>query len=229
MTHTLHRFGRGDDFDDDYIVTAMPARGFNDRDCVPKQKAFLRAALKHGPVNIGNSIKGAAHRAAKNVHPTVHWRRDDAPDPEAVIAEVDRPATVSAVFDNFGATRAFLQELKEMDLGLSVNVSGDFRRAAACARECGLTRHSVEYSLGFQGATDRLADDRTLRLAAMCGHGMVSATFAKQMLDWVRGGRRTPERACAHMARLCACGSFNPSRAERILREVLGTDGGEQG
>lgn len=221
MTHTLHRFGQPEDFFDDYIVTAMPAWGFNDRNCVPKQKAFLRAALRHGPVNIGNSIKGAAHRATKNLRPTAHWRRDDTPDPEAVIAEVNQPTTVSAVFDNFEAARAFVRELTEMDLGLSVNISGDFRQAAACARECRLNRHSVEYSLGFQGATEKLADDRTVRLAAMCGHGMVSATFAKQMVEWVRGGRRTPERACAYMARFCACGSFNPSRAERILREVV--------
>ena len=112
MTHTLHRFGQREDLVDDYIVTAMPARGYNDQNCVPKQRTFLETALKYGPVN-------------------------DAPR----------------------------------------------------------------------------------RLATMCGHGMVSGTLAKKMVEWVRSGRRTPEQACAYMARFCVCGSFNPARAERVLRE----------
>ena len=90
MTHTLHRFGTREDFRDDFIVTAMPARGFNDGDCIPKQRAFLRAALAHSPINIGNSVKGAAHRASKDLRPTVHWRREDGADPEQVILEVGR-------------------------------------------------------------------------------------------------------------------------------------------
>jgi hypothetical protein len=220
MTHTLHRYGRPEDFEDDYIVTAMPARGFNDEDCVPKQKAFLEAALRHGPVNIGNSLKGAAHRATKDLRPTVHWKRDNAPHPEAVIDEIDRPTSVSAVFDNYEAVEAFLAELAEMELGLSVNISGVATRAEACCRAVGLTRHSVEFALGFQGATEKMPEDASRRLATMCGHGMVSATLSKKMVEWVRSGRRSPEQACAYMARFCVCGSFNPARAERILKEA---------
>ena len=220
MTHTLHRYGKPEDFADDYIVTAMPARGFNDEGCVPKQQAFLRKALEHNPVNIGNSIKGAAHRATKDMRPTVHWHRDHSPDPDAVIEEVGRPTTVSAVFDNLEAVQAFVADLKELDLGLSINVSSMFESAKECCDAVGLTRHSVEYSLGFQGATEKLPQEKTRRLATMCGHGMISATMASKMEEWVRSGRRTPEQACAYLARFCACGSFNPSRAERILAEV---------
>jgi len=222
MTHTLHRYGRPEDFRDDYIVTAMPARGFNDEGCVPKQKAFLRAALKYNPVNIGNSIKGSAHRATKDLRPTVHWNRDHSPHPEAVIEEVDRPTTVSAVFDDYDSMRAFVAELVELDLGLSVNISGVADRARECCGEVGLTRHSIEYSLGFQGATEKMPEDRPRRLVTMCGHGMVSATLARKMEEWVRSGRRTPEQACAYLARFCVCGSFNPARAERVLREAVG-------
>lgn len=222
MTHTLHRFGREADFVDDYIVTAMPARGFNDTDCVPKQKQFLQVALKHHPVNIGNSIKGAALRATKDLRPTVHWHRDDRPDPQAVIDEVDRPTSVSAVFDDAERASAFVAELKELDLGLSVNISTATENALECCRQCDLTRHSIEYSLGFQGATEKLPDETTVRLSTMCGHGMVSAAFAGKMIEWVRSGRRTPKQACAYMARFCVCGSFNPSRAERILEEATG-------
>ena len=71
MTHTLHRFGRYEDLADDFIVTAMPARGFNDKNAVPKQKQFLQTALKYKPVNIGNSIKGAQHRSSRHLNPAV--------------------------------------------------------------------------------------------------------------------------------------------------------------
>ena len=143
MTHTLHRFGTREDFRDDFIVTAMPARGFNDGDCIPKQRAFLRAALAHSPINIGNSVKGAAHRASKDLRPTVHWRREDGADPEQVILEVDRPTTVSATFADFDAVCAFVTELKEMDLGLSVNVSTTWTKAQECCGRCDLTRHTT--------------------------------------------------------------------------------------
>ena len=222
MTHTLHRFGHAEDFSDDYIVSAMPARGFNDQDCVPKQKQFLQTALKHQPVNIGNSIKGAAHRATKDLRPTAHWHRDDNPDPQSVVDEIDRATSVSAVFDDFSRAQAFVAELKELNLGLSVNISTATDKALECCRKCDLTRHSVEFSLGFQGATEKLPEEDTARLSTMCGHGMVSAAFAGKMIQWVRSGRRTPAQACAYMARFCVCGSFNPSRAERILKEAAG-------
>lgn len=220
MTHTLHRYGRPEDFADDYIVTAMPARGYNDAHCVEKQRTFLRTALKYDPINIGNSKKGAAHRATKDLRPTVHWSRDHSPDPEWVIEEIDQPTTVSAVFDDYDKVRAFLADLKELDLGMSVNISAVAAEADRCCKDVGMTRHSIEFSLGFQGATQKLPDDASRRLATMCGHGMVSSNLSKKMIEWVRSGRRTPEEACAYMARFCVCGSFNPARAERVLGEA---------
>ena len=217
MTHTLHRFGKRDDLTSDFIVTAMPARGFNDKGAIEKQKAFLRKALEFHPVNLGNSIKGAQHRPSRELHPSVHWRRDATPDPEAVIAEIDAPTTVSAVFDNYDNVRAFVSALKELDLGLSVNIASVPDQAVQCCDDCGLVRHSVEYSLGFQGSTEKLPDDTTLQLCTMCGHGMISFAFARKMTDWVRAGRRTPEQACTYLARFCVCGSFNPARARQIL------------
>ena len=145
MTHTLHRYGRLQDFADDYIVTAMPARGYNDKNCVDKLQTFLWKALEYEPINIGNSKKGAAHRATKDLRPTVHWNRDHSPHPERVIEEIDTPTTVSAVFDNYDSMRAFVDAVRELDLGLSVNISGVAVEADRCCREVGLTRHSIEF------------------------------------------------------------------------------------
>jgi len=59
-----------------------------------------------------------------------------------------------------------------------------------------------------------------LMLTTMCGHGMISTSLAKKMIDWVKEGRRTPEQAVTYMARFCSCGVYNPSRAKRILEDA---------
>lgn len=223
MTHTLHRFGSRDDLSDDYVVLAMPAKGFDRAEAVERQKEFLRRALGHGPVNLGDSAHGASYRSEKGLRPSIHWRRPSAPTAAAVIDAVDGPSAVTAVFDNYEAALAFVRELREADLGLSVNLSALTERGAACCAETGLTRHSVEYSLGFFGRTDRLPDEETLRLSTMCGHGMIGHGLARKMIDRVKTGRRTPEEASRTLARFCNCGAFNPSRARRILARAGGT------
>jgi len=95
--------------------------------------------------------------------------------------------------------------------------STDARR---CCQETGITRHSVEYSIGFHGRVDKLPDGTTLELSTMCGHGMVSANFAKKMIEWTKENRRTPEEAARYLARFCICGVFNIRRAERIIRQA---------
>ena len=121
----------------------------------------------------------------------------------------------------------FLADLKEADLGISINISGLTDRAAELAREAGIVRHSVEYSLGFFGNLDRLPDRATLQLSTMCGHGMLSFGFARKMLDWVRTGRRAPEDCAEAMARFCSCGIFNTTRACRIpARRLSGPEAG---
>jgi hypothetical protein len=101
-----------------------------------------------------------------------------------------------------------------------VNVSAPIEDAERCCRETGITRHSVEYSLGFSGRVEKLPDSTVLELTTMCGHGMVSANFAKKMIDWSKENRRSPAELARTMARFCSCGVFNISRAERILDEA---------
>jgi hypothetical protein len=124
------------------------------------------------------------------------------------------------VFDNREATEAFLREVRKADLGMSINISASIENAQRCSKDIGLPRHSVEYSLGFMGRTDRLADRQVLELSTMCGHGMISFNFARKMIDWVREGRRTPDQACGYMSRFCSCGIYNPTRAKEILEDA---------
>jgi hypothetical protein len=229
MTNTLHRYSdhyavavppHPEPIRDDYIVFAMASRGINDDDLVEKYRTFLRLALKHRPVNIGDATKGGSIRPRPDLNPSAHWRRDHRPDPEQVIAEIEGHTTVAAVFDNYEAMEKFVEELKAADLGISINISAPIDEAKRCCDDAGIARHSVEYSVGFSGRLDKLPDATTLELSTMCGHGMVSANFAKKMLEWVKENRRTPEEAARYMARFCSCGVFNITRAERILGEA---------
>jgi hypothetical protein len=220
MTNTLHRYGSAESFEDDYIVFATPSSGRNDEESVPKLKRFLELALPFKPVNIGDPVHGGALRPCKDLSTTANWKRDMTLDFRAVIDGIDEPASAVAIFDKQSAAEEFLKVAKEADLGLSINMSGSIEGAEQCCKFAGITRHSVGYSLGFEGKTEKLPNTQLLALTTMCGHGMISASFAKKMIDWVKEDRRTPEEAVTYMARFCSCGVFNPARAQRILEKA---------
>jgi hypothetical protein len=222
MTNTLHRFGDAESFRDDYVVICVPSRGRNDEDVVPKLQKFLRLALPFKPVNLGDSRHGGALRPSKTMNPLSHWKRDITPDFEAVINGLDTATTAAAVFDNEKAAEEFVKVVKDANLGVSINISTSIDGALQCCQGAGLARHSAGYSLGFEGKTEHLPSSDVLSLATMCGHGMVSTSLAKKMIDWVREGRRTPQQACTYLSRFCSCGVFNPARAERILEDARG-------
>lgn len=154
------------------------------------------------------------------MNPSSHWHRDTAPDFQAVIDGLTGPTTVAAVFDNRVATEDFVKAVKDADLGLSINISTSIDGAEQCCFAASIPRHCVGYSLGFEGATEKLPGSKVMMLSTMCGHGMVSHSLAKKLIDWVREGRRTPEEAASYMTRFCSCGVFNPARAARILEEA---------
>src|SRR3954451_17394584 len=100
MTNTLHRFGDANSFRDDYVVFAIASRGKNEQNALPKLKQFLEMARRFNPVNLGDARHGGALRPSRSMNPLSHWRREIAPDFEAVSAGLDTPTTVAAVFDN---------------------------------------------------------------------------------------------------------------------------------
>ena len=219
MTNTLHRYGDAQSFFDDYIVFATPSKGRNDEGCIPKLKAFLEMALLFDPVNMGDAAHGGALRPCSKLTPMSHWKRGTALDFRTVIDGIDEPATVAAVFNQRVKAEYFVEAVKKADLGLCVNISTSIDGAEQCCHTVGLCRHSVGYSLRFEGKTEKLPEADVLMLTTMCGHSMVSQALAGKMIDWVREGRRTPAEAAVYLARFCSCGVFNPSRAERALRQ----------
>jgi hypothetical protein len=220
MTNTLHRYGSAESFYDDYIIFAIPSRGKNDKGSLPKLKQFLEMALPFKPVNLGDALNGGALRPKRNMSPTSHWKRDMTPDFRGVIDGLTGPTTVAAVFDDRVHAEDFVKAVKAADLGLCINISTSIDGAEQCCHAANQPRHSVGYSLGFEGKTEKLPATQVLALSTMCGHGMISSNLAKKMIDWVKEGRRTPEEAVTYMARFCSCGVYNPARAKRIIEDA---------
>ena len=221
MTNTLHRYGTAESFDDDFIVFAMACKGpFKQPDALEGLRRFLQIAIEYRPVNLGDARHGGAIRPTRRMNPLAHWTRDHTPDFQAVVDGLTDVTTCAAVFDNREAAEQFVRRIKEENLGLSVNVSTSIAGAEDCCEHAGIARHSVGYSLGFEGKTDKMPAGQVMMLSTMCGHGMISHSLAKKMIDFVKENRRTPEEAAATLTRFCSCGVFNPARAKRILEDA---------
>jgi hypothetical protein len=220
MTNTLHRFGDAESFYDDYIVFAIPSKTNKDPNALPKLHRFLEIALEYKPVNLGDARHGGALRASKDLGPWAHWNRDMKPDFQAVIKGLTVPTTCAAVFDNPTAAEQFVKRVKEENFGMSVNISTSIEGAERCCNYACIDRHSIGYSLGFEGKTEKIPNSQVTMLSTMCGHGMISHSLAKKMIDFVKENRRTPEQAATYLSRFCSCGIFNPARAKRVLEDA---------
>ncbi|MBT8334346.1 MAG: hypothetical protein HKP41_07860 [Desulfobacterales bacterium] len=222
MTNTLHRFGRPESLQNDFIVFAMAGKGYNDEGALEKAQTFLRTAIKYRPINMGNALVNSLYRPEKDLSfiKLYFVGRQEKTTYENLIDEMPGPGTAAVVFDDSAQTSAFITEIKELDLGLSINVSALVDDVRNICGEIDITPHAVEYTLGFHGNTAKLPDSTTLSISTMCGHGMVSAHFARKMMDRVKEGRMNPEDAACCMAKFCVCGVFSTARAMRILDKV---------
>jgi len=209
MSHTLHRQGTAENLANDYIVFAMSAKGINERGSAGGLRDFLRIALRHNPVNLGDTKTGNMHQL----------------DAEEIIQQVKDTSIVHAVYTDPDAVQEVLREVKAADLGMSVVVSGLFEPVRECCRRIGQepAPHTIEYSLGVWGQKERLPEDHVLEVSTMCGHGMVAFNLVSDAFEQVKRGRASPEEAARRLAVPCVCGVFNPERAAQLLRAGAST------
>lgn len=201
MTHTLHRQG-SDDLARDYVVLVMGAKGFTREGAAPALRRCLEVILRHHPVNWGDGRTGNTFSRSR----------------EEILAGIGDNSVIHGVFTDPDTVARVLADLKELDTGMSVVVSGLFDRVHPCAREAGLEPHTVEFSLGVHGRVERLpADPLVVQIHTMCGHGMVSYGLISHLAGEVAAGRLSADRAAATMAANCHCGVFNPRRAEALI------------
>lgn len=206
MTNTLHRQGAPESLKNDYVIFAHTAKGITREGSTLKLQEFMRICLKYHPVNIGDSKQG-------NIH------QDDI-DIQKLISNQGDGAGAAAVFTDLDTLQKVVEELIQVNLGISIIISGLFDGVQQCCRKAGIERHSAEHSLGFWGTKDRLPEREILEFNTMCGHGMVSFNLIRKMIEYVKLRRLTPKKAAKIMAKCCECGVFNPVRAEMLLEKV---------
>jgi hypothetical protein len=212
MTNTLHRQGEVEALKRDYVIFATTARGITREGAGPKLQEFMRICLKHNPVNIGESKQGNILQVGTDI--------------QELIANQKDTSGAGAVFTDLDTLSKVVGELIEANLGISINVSGLTDQVGECCHRNGIERHSIEHSLGFWGATDRLPERELLEYHSMCGHGMISFGLIRKIIDDVRLRRLTPREAARIMGRPCECAVFNPKRAEELLEKVLARGSG---
>jgi hypothetical protein len=167
----------------------------------------MRICLKYHPVNIGDGKQG-------------NILQDDV-DIDELIANQGDGAGAAAVFTDLDTLQQVVAELIEADLGISINISGLLDSAQECCHRNGIERHSVEHSLGFWGSRDRLPEREILEFNTLCGHGMVSFSLIRRMIEYVKLRRLTPREAAKVMGKCCECGVLNTVRAEMLLTKIL--------
>ena len=208
MTHSLHRRGDRESLKEDFVVLGCPATGVNKKGSAPKTRKFLSICYKHGPINLGDMKTG-------NIYNTT---MDD------ILNRVTDGTIVQCTFDNREKIVALLKELKDNRPGISVIISGVTDVVQQCMYEAGMGRiHSLEYSLGTWGQTERLPDFQILETVTMCGHAMIASDLVRKMVRDVKRGRRTVEDACQEIARACTCGNYNLTRGMKVFRNLLST------
>lgn len=205
MSHTLHRRGTPANLQGDYVVFAMSAKGHNSENSRHALREFIEIVSRFGWVNMGDMKTGGYYLVGK----------------DAIFDGVQDTSIVHGVFGSKEEMTKAVAAIKEADLGVSVIISGILRDIRESVEENGLLPHTVEVSLGIRGRLERLPEDDLLEITTMCGHGMVSQIFVREMLVDIKKGRRTAEEAGNYLATPCVCGVFNPRRAQMLLEELL--------
>ena len=134
-------------------------------------------ALPFKPVNLGDALTRRRVAAVQAMSPTSHWNRDMTPDFRGGDRRARPSDDVAAVFDDRVHAEDFVKAVKEADLGLSVNISTSIDGAEQCCHAACMPRHSVGYSLGFEGKTENLPNTQVLTLVhdVRARHGQHSA------------------------------------------------------
>jgi hypothetical protein len=203
MTNTLHRRGSEEDLRRDFVLFCLPTRSITP-ELPEKLRRFTEIALQHGPVS-ANRLEGRSVTAI---------------DLTRIEEELEDGYCLHAVYDNVEAVACAVRDLVEADLGLPINISGPLAEVQGCCKQAGISRHSVEQSLGVSGRLDELPRPEVVELNSLCGHGLVGYNLIEAVIGHVRTARIGIEEAARLLARPCQCGCFNPTRASQVLERV---------
>ena len=205
MTHSLHRRGNKQNLCEDYVMLVMP--GMNRMKLEPVRERMQKiwdviSGYEAELANFGTLRGSGRHRKT--------------------IDELKKGplSMIHAVFKDKASLKACLKELKEKDYWISVSVSGLYDDVKEASSEVDLSPHTVQYSFGISGKTEKLPEDDVLEVSTMCGHAMVSPNLIAHLIGKIDKGKKTHMEAAEKLTAMCVCGLFNPYRAENLLKKM---------
>jgi hypothetical protein len=205
MTHTLHRQGAPETFDNDFILLAMPAKGYNTPGSREKLVQIVDICVKHHCANIGDTQQGNMYSIGV----------------ENLKKRIKDGGVLNALFNTREDLIAALKEVKEANTGMSVVVTGLFEHTKGCCKQADLPRHTIASAVGIFGKTHLLPDPDHLSIMTMCGHAMVTSAHIDHLVSEIKAGRMTLEEGGKELAKPCVCGIINPARTSEILENFL--------
>jgi hypothetical protein len=205
MTHTLHRHGPPESFENDYVLISMAAQRVNSEGSTPYLEGTFRILMNSKAVNYADDNTGGILTGFTN---------------EQMLAGINEKSYPGAAFASEADLEEVLIVLRDAQLRMPVVVRGDYKRIFAICERIGLKPHTVHLALGIYGKKELLPKDKELQITTMCGHGMVCADHVKLVASKVKARTMTPEEAGRDLARPCTCGIFNPVRAADIVSAI---------
>lgn len=206
MSHSLHRRGSMESLRHDYLLLVTAASGINSANSKEKLRRVLDLVWEIGPINTGSNEVGTILSGVS------------VEEIKAGFTEVPR---VRCVFDSEEKMREIIGRLIEMDLGISVTVSGPRAEVEKMCRDFDIKPHSANFSLDIWGRREKLPPEEILEFITMCGHGMISKALVVDTIERVKAGKMTPEEGAVRMGSPCVCGFFNPTRAIMALEKYV--------
>ncbi|MBC8425272.1 hypothetical protein H8E07_14215 [bacterium] len=198
MTHTLHRHGDAASLERDFVVLTLenrahPAPGLRERlgNRLPRLRDLLKSLY-------------FALRVDRFVN-------------RVGLPGGDVGLDWTKVCHSRDELRDHVERLRRADTGRSVVVSGVFESVADCIGELGLRPHTVQYSLGCFGRTERLPREEILEITTLCGHHLVSPRRVEELAHAVTDGSVSREEAAESLGGLCLCRIFNERRAADLM------------
>ncbi len=209
MTHSLHRRGTEESLEKDYVLLVTSAYGFNHEGSKEKMRKILDEVFEVEPCNIGSYDTGTIHSGV------------DIQEIRDALNDVPR---VRCCFSTKEQMIKVLERIKELDLGLSVTVSGLTDEVLDIAENLELQPHSINLSLEVWGNIEELPSEEVLELVTMCGHGLISSGLVENCIEKIKKGRMTARQAAVKISHPCVCGIYNPDRAEKLLEKYVPRD-----
>jgi len=206
MSHSLHRRGNPETLKHDYILLVTAASGINNEGSKEKLRQVLDVVWEIGPINTGSNETGTILSGVSL---------------EEIKANFTQVPRVRCCFHGADKMRAVIKRLLELDLGISVTISGPREDIEEMCREFGIKPHSVNFSLDIWGKKEKLPSEEIMEFVTMCGHGLISKSLVVDAIERVKKGALTPEQAAVVIGSPCVCGLFNPARAVSALQKYL--------